>query len=97
MAPVKSLLLVAALLSGCVVSSDDPDAQFSRIRVSPMGPSQFMVSCVDSPQLCAEEANRLCPDAYDVISNVTNPAQFGRMTMIIKCHPPPNPSDPKKG
>lgn len=76
-----------ALLTACMVSSDDPDAAFSRVRVSPMGPSQFMVSCVDSPQICAREANRLCPAAYDVVSNTTNPADYGRMTMIIKCQP----------
>jgi len=52
-----------------------------------------MVSCVDSPQICAQEATRLCPAAFDVVSNVTNPADFGRMTMIIKCReaaPPHN-------
>lgn len=79
------IAVLALVLNGCIVSSDDPDARFSRVRVTPMGPSQFMVSCVDSPQICAEEANRLCPAAYDVVSNVTNPAQHGRMTMIIKC------------
>lgn len=78
---------LALLLSGCLVSTDDPDATFSKVRVSAMGPGQFMVSCVDSPQICAEEANRLCPAAaYDVVSNVTNPGNYGRMTMIIKCH-----------
>jgi hypothetical protein len=80
------LLSIVLLLSACAVSSDDPSARFSRVRVSPMGPSQFMVSCVDSPQICAQEANRLCPIGFDVVSNVTNPADFGRMTMIIKCH-----------
>jgi hypothetical protein len=85
---VKHILPVALatpLLASCLVSSDDPDARFSRVRVEPMGPSQFMLSCVDSPQICAQEANRLCA-AYDVVSNTTNPADFGRMTMIIKCH-----------
>jgi hypothetical protein len=80
------LLSMALLLNACVVSSDDPDARFSRVRVSPMGPTQFMVSCVDSPQICAQEANRLCPISFDVVSNVTNPGDYGRMTMIVKCH-----------
>jgi hypothetical protein len=73
-------------LHACMVSSNDPDAQFSRVRVESMGPSQYMVTCVDSPQYCAREANRLCPNsAYDVVSNTVNPADYGRTTMIIKC------------
>lgn len=80
------IAVLALVLNGCLVSSDDPGARFSRVRVSPMGPGQFMVSCVDSPQICAEEANRQCPVGFDVVSNVTNPGDYGRMTMIIKCH-----------
>jgi len=54
-----------------------------------------MVSCVDSPQYCAGEANRLCPIGFDVVSNVANPGDFGRMTMVIKCHSPaPDASPP---
>jgi hypothetical protein len=83
------LLVGAALLAlaGCVVSNNDPNARFSRVRVSPLGQRQYMVSCVDSPQYCAQEANQLCPAGLDVVSNTTNPADYGRMTMIVKCHP----------
>jgi hypothetical protein len=80
---LRLLILMSVSLSACV-SSTDPTATFSRVRSSPMGPSQFMVSCVDSPQYCAGEANRLCPIGFDVVSNVANPGDFGRMTMIIK-------------
>jgi hypothetical protein len=45
--------------------------------------------CVDSPSYCAHEANKLCPQGFDVTSNVTNAADYGRMTMTIKCHTPP--------
>ena len=90
-------VLTAVALNACVVSSDDPTATFSRVRVSPMGPSQFMVSCVDSPQLCAEEANRLCQIGFDVVSNVVNPSDSGRMTMIIKCHEPAREAAPAAG
>lgn len=76
-------LIVAA---GCI-SSTDPNAPLSRVRVSPMGPGQYMVSCVDSPQHCATQAVRLCPQGFDVTSNTANPADYGRMTMIIKCSP----------
>ena len=83
----RSLIAAAIFplaLMNCV-STTDPNAFFSTIRSEPMGPSQWMVSCVDSPKYCARESNRLCPGGFDVISNVTNEADYGRMTMIIKC------------
>jgi hypothetical protein len=58
---------------------------FSAVHSAPMGQAQYMVACVDSPFNCAREANRLCPSGYNVTSNTTNQADFGRMTMIIKC------------
>lgn len=76
--------LLGVLLGGCV-STTDPNAFLSTIRSEPMGPGQFMVSCVDSPKYCARESNRLCPSGFDVVSNVANAGDFGRMTMIIKC------------
>ena len=86
---MKRRLMAAAifltLLPNCV-STTDSSALFSTIRSEPMGHSQWMVSCVDSPKYCARESNKLCPDGFDVISNVTNEADYGRMTMIIKCH-----------
>jgi len=72
-------------LGGCV-STNDPNAPLSAVRVYPMGPSQYMVTCVDSPGYCAQQANRSCPQGFDVTSNTTNPADYGRMTMTIKCH-----------
>lgn len=51
-----------------------------------MGPGQYMITCVDSPMYCARLANKTCPNGFDVKSNVTNPADYGRMTMIIKCN-----------
>jgi hypothetical protein len=84
---------VVASLCACV-SSDDPTATFSRVRVSSMGPSQFMISCIDSPHYCADQSNRSCPTGFDVVSNVTNPGDFGRMTMIIKCHGPDQSAAP---
>lgn len=78
-------LIVAFLLAACV-STTDSKAFLSTVRSTPMGPSQYMVSCVDSPVYCANESNKLCPQGFDVVSNVTNPADYGRMTMIIKCH-----------
>lgn len=78
-------LVTVLLLAGCV-STSDPNALLSTVRVNPMGPGQWMVSCVDSPQYCANQANASCPKGFDVTSNVTNPADYGRMTMIVKCH-----------
>ena len=81
--PLIAMLL--AVLAGCV-STTNSSALFSTVRAEPMGPSQWMVSCVDSPRYCARESNKLCPAGFDVISNVTNEADYGRMTMIIRCH-----------
>jgi hypothetical protein len=73
------------LLSGCV-STSDPNAAFSTVRVEPMGRNQYMISCVDSAAYCARQANRSCPGGnYDVVSNTNNPRDFGRTTMIIRC------------
>jgi len=79
-------LTILVMTSSCV-STTDSKAVFSTVRSYPMGPSQFMVTCVDSPKYCAAESNKLCPNGFDVVSNTTNPADYGRMTMIIKCHP----------
>jgi hypothetical protein len=79
-----AIAIATLALSSCV--SNDPNALLSTVRVSPMGPGQYMVSCVDSPSYCAQEANKLCPSGMDVVSNTTNPADYGRMTMVIKCH-----------
>lgn len=92
----------AAMLSGCrvpLISTNDSGAHLSAIRSRAMGPNQYMVACVDSPMYCANESNKLCPNGFDVVSNVTNPADYGRMTMIIKCHAPekqPSPITPQK-
>lgn len=76
--------VISVALAGCV-STTDSSAFLSTVRSSPMGPNQYMVSCVDSPSYCANESNKLCPKGFDVTSNVVNPADYGRMTMIIKC------------
>jgi len=81
-----SVPLIAALLSGCAISTTDPNAPMSAVRMSSMGPGQYMITCVDSPMYCAQLANKACPNGFDVKSNVTNSADFGRMTMIIKCN-----------
>lgn len=76
-------MLYVLSLAGCI--SADPNAVLSTVRVEPLGPGQFMISCVDSPKYCAQQAVKSCPDKFDVISNTTNPADYGRMTMIIRC------------
>lgn len=83
---MRSITIVATfVLAGCV-STSDSDALFSTVRSTAMGPDQYMVSCVDSPGYCAAESNKLCPLGFDVTSNVVNPADYGRMTMVIKCY-----------
>jgi hypothetical protein len=84
--PAITLCIIATCLLNACVSMTDSKAPFSAVRSTPMGPSQYMVTCVDSPMYCANESNKLCPQGFDVVSNVTNPADYGRMTMIVKCH-----------
>lgn len=81
---MRSICVAVLLaLAGCV--GTDPSAPLSAVRVYEMGSDQFMVTCVDSPGFCAQQANESCPAGFDVVSNTTNPADFGRMTMIIRC------------
>lgn len=80
---LATALLLAVSVSGCV-STTDPNAPFSTVRVQQLGTNQYMVSCVDSQAYCAAQANTLCAD-YDVVNFSNNPADFGRMTMIIRC------------
>lgn len=75
----------ATLLLGACVSTDDPNAPLSAVRAYEMAPEQYMITCVDSPRYCAEQAKRSCPAGFDVDSNSTNPQDFGRMTLIIRC------------
>jgi hypothetical protein len=78
---------VILLIAGCDNQwGNDPQAPFSPVRVMPLGPGQYMVTCVDSPLYCGSQANRSCPAGFDVTSNTTNAADFGRMTMIVRCH-----------
>jgi hypothetical protein len=74
--------VAALLLTSCAVNSK---SFLSPVRSYAMGPSQFMVTCVDSPRYCADESTKLCPSGFDVKSNTVNPSDHGRMTMIIKC------------
>ena len=78
------IVLLIVAIEGCNITS--PNFPFSSVGLYPMGPSQYMVTCVDSPKYCADRATKICPQGFDVASNTTNPADHGRMTMIIKCH-----------
>lgn len=71
-------------LLGCV-STSDPNAPLSTVRAYDLGAGQHMITCVDSPRYCAEQVRRTCPAGSEVVSNTTNPADHGRMTMIIRC------------
>jgi hypothetical protein len=77
-------LIAASALFGCAMN--DPNAMFSAVRAYPMGTGQYMITCVDSPSFCASEAVNRCPSGFNVTSNTTNPADHGRMTMIIRCN-----------
>lgn len=77
------IILPMLVLAGCM--SQDSQALFSTVRSKPMGQSQYMITCVDSPMYCANEANKLCQN-YQVVSNTSDAGNYGRTTMIIKCN-----------
>ncbi len=83
---IITAIALTASLSACAM--DDPNSTFSAVHVQRMGNNGYMISCVDSPAYCADQAGKVCPQGFDVTSNVTNPADFGRMTMTIKCEKP---------
>lgn len=78
------VVILSLAVAGCAIPND-PNAPLSTVRVAAMGPGQYAVSCVDGVGNCVRQTNKLCPSGYDVTSNVTNPADYGRMTMIIRC------------
>lgn len=83
----SSAPVISVLLAGCISTTDSSDL-LSTVRSTQIGPGQYMVSCVDSPMYCVNESNKSFPMGFDVKSNVTNPAGYGRETMIIKCNKP---------
>jgi hypothetical protein len=76
-------ILMVGLLAGCVPA--DPTAGFSSARIYPVGPDQFMVTCVDGSRNCAAQLPKICPKGSDVTSMTANPADFGRITMMVNC------------
>lgn len=80
---ILNCAVASLLLSGCA-SSTDPNALGSRVRSTRMGPSHYMVSCVDSTSSCADRAASLCSQGFETLNNVFN-ADSGRMTMVVKC------------
>lgn len=83
---IAALLTALLTLCGCI-STTDSKAMFSTVRSEPMGPDQYMVSCVNKPRYCAEESNKLCPQGLDVVSTTGSATSHDRLTMVIKCHP----------
>ena len=83
---LAAILVITAVLAGCAPIPEDPNAPFSVVRTYPLGPGQFMVTCVDSPSYCARQATADCPNGFDVVSNTNNPADYGRTMLIVRCH-----------
>ncbi len=78
-------LVLVLFLAGCI--PDDPDATFSTTRVYETGPGQFMVTCVDGSKNCAAQIPKICPKGSDVTGMTSNPADYGRVTMMVNCRP----------
>lgn len=78
-------LVLALFVAGCVPA--DPDAALSTVRVYPVGPDQFMITCVDGSKNCAAQLPKVCPKGSEVTSMTANPADYGRVTMMVNCKP----------
>lgn len=78
-----ALFCIAAISSGCI--TNDSSGTFARARSRQTSPTGFIITCVDGQRFCLDEAERVCPGGYDIASNTTNPQDYGRITMIIKC------------
>ena len=78
-------LAAGLALGGC--SGSGPNATSDAARAIPMGPGQFQVSCfVKSSASCFNEAMTVCPQGYDLWSNVLDPQlDYGLMTIVVKC------------
>lgn len=84
---MKYLFLMTLLLSGCApaISTSDPDASLSAVRMRQLGDDRYMISCVDSNQYCTSLARNVCGE-YSVKSEWGNATAWGdRRTMIVKC------------
>ena len=91
------VMLGAMVIAGCATGSPGSDrmAPLASVRPSSMAPppvrssamgrNKWMVSCLESPNYCTREATTLCGGAFMVLSNVTDPADYGRMTMVVRC------------
>ncbi|MFT5426887.1 MAG: hypothetical protein ACI9ZT_001834 [Gammaproteobacteria bacterium] len=57
----------------------------SKVKTTTIGPSQYEVTCVESPSYCAEEFKRLCPKGFNVDGYFRNEYDHGQITARIVC------------
>ncbi len=85
----KLTLSMAMILTGLVHANQESTESSSKVRSNQEGPSQFLVTCFESPQFCAEEFKRLCPDGHRVEGYFIDEFDHGQITARISCIVPP--------
>ena len=81
----KLLLLAVLIITGPVHAAQDDTGTSGKVQTKQEGSSQFLVTCFESPQDCAEEFKRLCPDGHRVEGYFRNEYDHGQITARISC------------
>ncbi len=87
------IFLTALMLTGCTaqqlgVSTNDPDARLSAVRMRELGDNKYMISCVDSNQYCEDLAANVCGGKFKIRSawgQAGTGFNDSRRTIVVKC------------
>jgi thioredoxin-related protein len=83
-----STVWVLLLFVDFVQSAEDDTNQVNNVQTKKEGPSQYLVTCFESPQFCAEEFKRVCPDGHRVEGYFRNEYDHGQINARISCTVP---------
>jgi hypothetical protein len=87
---LKNFLYNAAFFT-CVIlfsglcSAQETPGKSTKVHSAVIGPSQYKVTCFESPAYCAEEFKRLCPAGHGVGGYFRDEYDHGQITAIITC------------
>jgi len=79
------IFTIASLLSGAGEIPTDSGDVVTKVKSVSIGPSQYEVTCFESPTYCAEEFRKLCPNGFSVGGYFINEFDHGQITAIINC------------
>ena len=82
---VKLTIVAAFIINGPVITAQEVREPDSKVQTRQEGPAQFLVTCFESPQYCAEEFKQLCTDGHRVLGYFRNEFDHGQITARIAC------------